>query len=323
VIAAKPEAPPAIYRARRANQRAGHFLSAMLRLRAMVEYQICDIREKFVLGLGSRVWVRRAATLAAAALLAIVASSNAEARRRPPPPPPPPPPAPVVVIPFRPVPPNGASPNFLPPMRGPDGLYPSVNRKISPSQTVWNFRSGYNVAALNCNRTDYPTLIDGYRAFLRTHSRGLTAANRAVDSEFRSRYGARFVAPREKYMTEVYNHFALPMTLNDFCKAVALFSSEAQTVPVAQLHDFAARSLPSIEIVFDDFYMRHEQWRIDAAAWDARYAPPPPIAPVVGPVTAPRLGPVTAPGNTPVTASVTGSVMGPVATPAIGPLGKP
>jgi hypothetical protein len=252
-------------------------------------------------------------------LLAVVASSSAEARRRPPPPPPPPPPAPVVVIPFRPIPPNGASPNFLPPMRGPDGLYPSVNRKISPSQTVWNFRSGFNVAALNCSRTDYPTMIDSYRTFLRTHLRGLSAANRAFDSEFRSRYGARFVAPREKYMTEVYNHFALPMTINDFCKAMALFSSEAQTVPVAQLQAFAARSLPSIEIVFDDFYSRYEQWRTDAAAWDARYAPPPPIAPVVGPVTAPLTGPVT----TPLRGSVTAPVMGPVIAPVMGPVAAP
>ena len=137
--------------------------------------------------------------------------------------------------------------------------------------------------------------IDSYRAFLRTHARGLTAANRAVDGEFRARYGARFVAPREKYMTEVYNHFALPMTVTDFCRAVAVVSTEAQTVPVAQLQAFAARSLPSIEIVFDDFYKRYEQWRIDAAAWDARYAPrqyvPPVAPPAPTPVPVPRRRP--------------------------------
>ena len=221
---------------------------------------------------GSRKRVHFAITLAGVIGLAVFASSAAEARRRPPPPPPPPP-APVAAIPYRPIPPNGASPNFMPPMRGADGLYPSVNRKISPSQIVWNLRSGFNVAALNCNRTEFPTITDGYRAFLRTHARGLTAANRAVDAEFRARYGARFVAPREKYMTEVYNHFALPMTVNDFCKAMLIVSTEAATVPPAQLQAFAARSLPNIEIVFDDFYKRYEQWRIDATAWDVRYAP--------------------------------------------------
>ena len=224
--------------------------------------------------IGSRNWIHAAVAVAGAVILTVMASCSAEARKRPPPPPPPPPP-PVVVIPYRPIPPNSASPNYQPPRRGADGLYVSVNRNITPAQTVWNLRSGYNVAALNCNRTEFPTLIDSYRNFLRVHARSLTAANRKVDAEFRTQHGARFVAPREKYMTEVYNHFALPMTLNDFCKAVQAISAEAQTVPSVQLEAFAARTLPSIQIVFDDFNRRYEQWRVDAAAWDARYGPQP------------------------------------------------
>ncbi len=218
---------------------------------------------------GSRNWARAAAAMAGVVALAVLGSSGAEAKRRPAPPPPPPPV--VVVIPYRPFPPNNASPNYQPPLLGADGLYPSVNRKITPAQTLWNLRSGYNVAALNCDRTDFPTMIDSYRSFLRIHARALTAANRKVDAEFRASYGARFVASREKYMTAVYNHFALPMTLNDFCKAVQAISGEAQTVPSAQLEAFAARNMPNLEITFDDFYHRFEQYRIDAAAWDARY----------------------------------------------------
>ena len=237
---------------------------------------------------GSRIRVRAVMALAGAISLAILASSAAEARKRPPPPPPAPPPAPVAVIPYRPQPPNGASPNFIPPMRAADGLYPSVNRKISPSQIVWNLRSGFNVAALNCSRTEFPAIIDGYRAFLRIHARGLTAANRSVDAEFRAKYGARFVAPREKYMTEVYNHFALPMTVSDFCRAMTVVSAEAPTVPLAQLQAFAARSLPSVEIVFDDFYKRYEQYRIDLAAWDARYGMRQAAYPAPAPATSGR-----------------------------------
>lgn len=223
-----------------------------------------------------------------------MASVDASARRRPPPPPPPPPPPLVVVIPYRPIAPNSASPNFQPPLRGPDGLYKSVNRNITNAQALWNLRSAYNVAALNCGSVNYPTMIDGYRAFLRANARSLTAANRKIDAEFRAQYGARFIPPRERYMTEVYNHFALPMTLVDFCNAVlavgrdgALATSQTtQPITYAQLEAFAVRSLPNIEIVFDDFYRRYEQWRVDAAAWDARYAPKPlfvpaPTAPVI------------------------------------------
>jgi hypothetical protein len=164
-----------------------------------------------------------------------------------------------------------------------DGLYRSVNRGISPAQTVWNFRSAYNVAALNCSKAEFPAMIDNYRAFLRVHARALTAANRTVDAEFRARHGARFIAPREKYMTEVYNSFALPMTVNDFCRAVDAVSRDVQPTTPAQLTAFAQRSLPNIQIVFDDFNRRFEQWKIEAAAWDARYAPRPVIVPVSSP----------------------------------------
>jgi hypothetical protein len=49
---------------------------------------------------------------------------------------------------------------------------------------------------------------------------------------------------------------------------------------------FAQRSLPNIQIVFDDFNRRFEQWKIEAAAWDARYAPRPVIVPVSSPAPA-------------------------------------
>ncbi len=221
-------------------------------------------------------------------ILTVAIASDADARRRPPPPPPaPPPPPPVVVIPYRPIAPNGASPNYQTPPKLADGLYRSVNRGISPTQILWNFRSAFNVAALSCNKTEFPAMIDNYRAFLRTHARALTAANRAVDAEWRGKYGARFVAPREKFMTEVYNSFALPMTVNDFCKAVDAVSRDVQPTTPAQLTQFAQRSLPNIQIVFDDFNHRYEQWQIETAAWDAQYAPRPVIVPAAMPSPAP------------------------------------
>ena len=245
--------------------------------------------------MGSRRIGRLAMAAAGFMILTLVVVSNADARRkRPPPPPPPPPPAPapVVVIPHRPVAPNAASPNYQPPPVGTDGLYRSVNRGISPAQTVWNLRSAYNVAALNCNRTEFPAITDNYRAFLRTHARALTAATRGVDADFRAKHGARFIAPREKYMTEVYNHFALPMTVTDFCKAVDAVSRDAQPTTAAQLTAFAQRSLPSIQIAFDDFYRRYDEWKIEAAAWDAKYAPRPVILPASLPLPAPAPSPM-------------------------------
>lgn len=205
--------------------------------------------------------------MAAGALAALLASCA----KAPPPPPPPPPPPKVVVIPPKPMPPNGASNTFEIPPVDANGLRQSVNRNISPAQALWNLRSAYNVAALNCSSPKHADILVRYRTFLTANAKVLTATNKAVDGEFRKKYGARFVAPREAYMTSVYNHFALPPTLSDFCDAVLAVSRDGMTVKPADLQGFAVLSLPNIEVVFDDFYRRYEKYRIDLAAWQAQY----------------------------------------------------
>lgn len=206
---------------------------------------------------------------------AALAASNAEARKKQPPPPPPPPP-PLIVLPPppRPMPPNGASAAVPVPPIGADGLFQSVNRQITPAQTVWNFRSAFNVAALNCRDTKYDPVLIGYRAFLKKHAKALSLANRKVDAEFRALYGARFIPNREKYMTAVYNHFAAPPTQPQFCDAVMAVNKDVTTLTLAGLTDFAQRNLPNIEIVFDEFYRQFAKYQVDAAAWDARFGTP-------------------------------------------------
>ena len=217
---------------------------------------------------------RRIMALAATAgVLAIVACAPAKQAVVVAPPPPPPPPAPAA-IPPRPTPPNNAPPNLVPPPIEANGLFRSVNRGISVAQTTWNLRSAYNVAALNCSQPQHAEIVVNYRAFLRAHSSALAAVNRKVDAEFRDRYGARFIASRERYMTEVYNHYALPPTLTDFCDAALAVSRDAIPVRSADLDAFTARSLPNIEIVFDDFYRRYLAYRTALAQWDARYGTP-------------------------------------------------
>jgi hypothetical protein len=206
------------------------------------------------------------------AAIAALAGLAACGPAAPPPRAAPPPPRPTIVIPPRPTPPNGASPNFTVPPTDASGLRQSVNRGISPGQTTWNFRSGFNVAALDCNAPKYAEIIPAYRSFLTRHSRGLRAANARVDAEFRTKHGPRFVVQREAYMTQVYNHFALPPTLDHFCDAALAVSQESRIIKPAELDAFAARSLPSLEVVFDDFYRRYDQYRIELSAWDAKYA---------------------------------------------------
>lgn len=200
----------------------------------------------------------------------------AKPKPKPAPPPPPPPPPPVVVyIPPRPTPPLGASPNSLIPPLSSTGVRQTVNAGISPSQTVWNLRSAYNVAALNCLKPEHADILVGYKLFLKNHKLGLAKANTAVNSEFRKRYGASFVRPREAYMTKVYNYYAFPPTLTNFCDAALVMAQESKTVKPIDLTAFSKRSLAALDVVFENFYRSFEQYRADAAAWDAKYAPKP------------------------------------------------
>lgn len=213
--------------------------------------------------------------LAGAAMTVLLAGCGPKA-----PPAPLPPPKPLVlVVPPKPMPPMGASPNVALPPADATGLRYSVNRNITPAQMVWNLRSAYNVAALNCHAPRHAEIVGNYRAFLKAHEKTLAKANRTVDAEFKGKYGKGFIAPREKYMTEVYNHFALPPTMGNFCTAVLAVSRDAIGLKSADLEAFAGRSLPSIEVVFDDFYRQYDAYRLALAEWQARYAPAPvPVA---------------------------------------------
>ncbi|MBC2668261.1 hypothetical protein ACFOON_04660 [Novosphingobium piscinae] len=210
--------------------------------------------------------------LAAATLVGLLLLAGCGPEAPPPAPLPPPPPPPVaVVIPPRPTPPNGASPNLVVPPVDAAGLRYSVNRNITPAQTVWNLRSAYNVAALNCRAADHAEIVPNYRAFLKAHDKGLAKANKTIDAEFKGKYGSGFVVPRERYMTEVYNHFALPPTMADFCTAVLAVSRDALLIKPAELEGFAQRSLPAIEVVFDDFFRRYDAYRTELAGWTTKY----------------------------------------------------
>ena len=237
----------------------------------------------------------------AAALVMLASGLEAKPKKAPPPPPPPPPPPIVVYIPPRPTPPLGASPLFKVPPLGPTGVRQSINAGIGPLQTVWNLRSAYNVAALDCLRTEHSEILTGYKRFLKIHKLGLTKANRAVDADYRKRFGTAYIRPREAYMTQVYNYYAFPPTLPGFCDAALAMARESMTLKPTELTAFAARYVPQFDMVFENFYRSYDQYRADAAAWDTKYAPvtvqvavPPLIVPV--PVATPTATPA-APGR--------------------------
>lgn len=204
-------------------------------------------------------------------MVLVAGAADAKSKKKAPPPPPPPPPPAQIWVAWKPVVPNRASTTLVFRPIGPDGLRISVNRNISPTQALWNLRSGYNVAALICQDPEHAEILVNYKAFLKAHVKTLRAANTKVDAEWRGKYGAGYVKQREKFMTEVYNHFAEPPVKKAFCDAALAMSKDAKLVKSANLTNFAATALPSLEIVFDDFYKRYDQWKADTAAWELRW----------------------------------------------------
>jgi hypothetical protein len=195
-------------------------------------------------------------------------------------------------IPPRPLPPLYAAPNLPIPKKGDDGVRQTINAHISAAQTLWNLRSAYNVAALNCRDPQYKEIVVNYRLFLRKNARALTAANRGVDADFRGKYGAAFVKPRETYMTQVYNFYALPPVTPQFCDVVLPMSRAGKKLTPKTFAKFAPEWLPQLDAVFEQFFVDYDAYLKAARAWDFLYfAPETKVVPASGVLSSGGMGP--------------------------------
>ena len=231
--------------------------------------------------------------MVAGAALALALAACAGKPLPPPPPPPPPPPLVEVPPPARPIPPDGSAPSLVTPEIGADGQRESVNRKVSTNQIVWNLRSAYTVAALDCRDPRNVAILANYRAFLVRNATVLKSIYDAMDHEFRAKYQRGGEKLRDDYLTVLYNHYALPPTKDEFCNVVDQVLQDGVNVPPDQLVMLATAKVPLIEKVFDDFYTRYDKYKNALAAWEEKYgrigrvsvgqfsqqAPPPPRPP--------------------------------------------
>lgn len=192
-----------------------------------------------------------------------------------PPPPPPPPPAPIAQerIPYRPLPPGGASYVMEIPRAGPDGVRQTVNSGVSDDELIWHFRSAWNVAALNCSRAKHQNVVDAYSSYIRDHSRALRRVNARIEEVYRKQQGSRRAATkaREEHMTSVYNFFALPPARQGFCRAALDISNRALSGQVGDPIAFARDNFSLLTAPFDEFFVEYEQYERASRDWDARW----------------------------------------------------
>lgn len=172
----------------------------------------------------------------------------------------------------------GAPANFVVPPAMPNGKRITINSNLSMDQTIWNLRSAYNVAALNCMKPEYAAILPGYSNFLKTYAKTLKTVNRDLDRTYRREYGSRYIHEREGFQTQVYNFFALPPVLPSFCDAAVNLTQELPAVPPGQLESFAPGALARLDDIYQQFYTSFDQYRADLNEWEMRYGAGPVVA---------------------------------------------
>ncbi|WP_420606220.1 hypothetical protein [Novosphingopyxis sp.] len=209
--------------------------------------------------------VARAALLAGLTTLAACAA----------PPPPAPPPPPIIVpasAPPRPIPPLGAATGMYIPPKGVDDVRLTPNRGLESDETVWNFRSAFNVAALNCLQPKYLRFADDYKNYLDAHRTMLNQVNLRLDTTYRSRYPAGDPKRiRDTSSTDLYNYFSLPPVTSGFCDLMLDLGPQAALVPPEELPAFSARALGLIDDLFIEFYDNYAEYQRRLAAWEELY----------------------------------------------------
>ncbi len=210
-------------------------------------------------------------TVARAALLAGLTTLAACAA----PPPPAPPPPPIIVpsaAPPRPIPPLGAATGMYIPPKGVDDVRMTPNRGLETDEVVWNFRSAFNVAALNCLQPKYLRFADDYKNYLNAHEALLSQVNRRLDTAFRARYPAGDSKRiRDTSMTDLYNYFSLPPVTGKFCDLMLELAPQSSQVSSDQLPAFSAQALSQIDNLFVEFYDDYAEYQRRLAAWEELY----------------------------------------------------
>jgi hypothetical protein len=179
----------------------------------------------------------------------------------------------VETVPYRPMPPGGADYVMAMPGRGVDGRWQTVNTNLTDDQLVWNMRSAWNVAALNCLDARYQPILDGYSAFLKRNTKPLKAVNDRLEKTYGARYKSRREAmvARDGYTTKVYNFFSLPPARTPFCEAALTMSQQALQSPPKDPLSFSRTHFDGMLAPFDQFYNDYEAYQVASAQWDAQY----------------------------------------------------
>lgn len=108
---------------------------------------------------------------------------------------------------------------------------------------LWNLRAGLNVAALQCQFSDYLRAVPNYNGLLAHHSAELAAAYTTLNNYYRRTLGAKGQKAFDDYSTITYNNWSAAQAQQIFCQTATNITKSALAAPKGQLLPLAQARL--------------------------------------------------------------------------------
>ena len=161
---------------------------------------------------------------------------------------------------------------YIPPADPETGERKTPNSDIDSDETIWHFRSVFNVAALNCVQPRWDGMTGYYNSFLRNSSKPLDRVNRSLDARFKAAFPAvNGLRVRDTHTTEIYNYFSLPPTMDLLCDLLYSKAPQATLLTDDQLYPYSKQVLAELDAIFIKFYEDYEDYLRRLAEWEALY----------------------------------------------------
>lgn len=104
---------------------------------------------------------------------------------------------------------------------------------------LWNLRAGLNVAALQCQFSDYLRAVPNYNGLLAHHNVELATAYTALNNYFKRTLGAKGQKAFDDYSTITYNNWSTLQAQMIFCQTATNITKSALAAPKGQLYPLA------------------------------------------------------------------------------------
>ena len=138
---------------------------------------------------------------------------------------------------------------------------------------LWNLRAGLNVAALQCQFSDFLRAVPNYNGLLAHHSVELAAAYTALNNYYKRTLGAKGQKAIDDYSTITYNNWSAAQAQQIFCQTATNIIKTALAAPKGQLYPVAQARLRELRHALVPVYEPRPVNR----AYLIRLRPPPPL----------------------------------------------